>query len=471
MYEYLVEVDQVMKFKGMLATEWSMAPDAKQWTFKLRRGVQWHRGFGEFTGQDVVHSVDRASRKESLLPFASLWREVLDRIEVVDGYQTVFHLKRPHAELLENVLSTWDMMILSKAHWDAEGQKGVLEKPVGTGPFQMKEIKSGSSKLYERVEKHYRVTPDSREIQFFFAPEDATRLATLLAGEAHIAEIPTAIQGQAEAKGMKVVFSTVPAIQLLGVYGGNYQLTPAKLDPKVPFTNKQVRQALNMAINRKEMNDTLFGGRAKIMTNGLFHPSLAGWNPEWENRFNELYGYNPTKAKELLAQAGYPKGFKTTFRLFSRPGVPAMIETGEAIALYWQRIGVEVALETTEFAKVRDDYRDWRGHGMSWLHGFPPQAPWNIVPPFTGNPVARGVVRSYESESITQKMKQVDVAVDSQERDRLQREMGNILFEEFAHIPLFWISAEFVVNPKVVTEYITTGHFGPRHLDYIKLAR
>src|SRR5207245_11564576 len=114
-------------------------------------------------------------------------------------------------------------------------------------------------------------------------------------------------------------------------------LSPDKLDPKVPFVDKRVRQAMNMAINRQAIAENLLGGRVQPHRIMGYHRQLDGaiwpgiWNPDWDKRAEELYGYNPTKAKALLAQAGYPQGFEFTMYLYTLPGLPEQVDIGQAM--------------------------------------------------------------------------------------------------------------------------------------------
>jgi ABC-type transport system substrate-binding protein len=154
------------------------------------------------------------------------------------------------------------------------------------------------------------VTPEFRELEIRFVREDATRLAMLLAGEAHIVELPRVLQKDALARGMKVTPSSLPSFQAVFLLGGLYFATPDKLDSKTtPWVDRRVREALNRAVNRKEIVDSIFQGRAELLRVFGYHPTLPGWNPEWEKRFDEMYGFDPVKAKVLLNQAGYPQGF------------------------------------------------------------------------------------------------------------------------------------------------------------------
>src|SRR5712691_11728737 len=135
-YEALVEEDPWHHFVPMLATDWHMSPDGKTWTFNLRRGIQWHFGWGEFTAKDVVHTLQRHVRSESMSVQVGIMQELLQHVEVVNDYQLVFHLPRPRTDLHIQWSTRWYKAIGCRAHVDAEGQEGLNRKMVGTGPYQ-----------------------------------------------------------------------------------------------------------------------------------------------------------------------------------------------------------------------------------------------------------------------------------------------------------------------------------------------
>jgi ABC-type transport system substrate-binding protein len=236
-------------------------------------------------------------------------KAVAERVEIVDDYTVVFHLTSAAPEFVESISANTDLVMESKARWDAGGKELYGQKVVGTGPFEFVERKVGSHVLYKRVENHWRKTPEYKELEFRWVPEGVTRLATLLAEEVHISDVERALQKDATAKGMQILTSKLPAIQHQWHFGGLYFASPEKLDQKVPFVDQRVRQAMNMAINRKAIADTLLGGRVEPLRVMGYHPRLDSgiwpgiWNPAWDQRFDELYGYNPTKAKALLTQA------------------------------------------------------------------------------------------------------------------------------------------------------------------------
>ncbi len=297
-YEALVEEDPWHNFVPMLATDWSMSPDGKTWTFNLRRGVQWHFGWGEFTAKDVVHTLQRHVRTDSMSVQVGIMQELLGHVEVVNDYQIIFHLPQPRTDLHIQLSTRWYNAILCKAYFDAEGQEGLNRKMVGTGPYQFKERVLGQSLLLDRVPyTHWRVTPEFKELQFLLVPEPTTRLAMMIRGEAHLALLPFDTQPQATAKGMKVLKATVPTMPTFAMFGGNYLASKSHYDPTIPWTKRQVREALNYAIDRKAIQNTILGGRGDPMAVTFWHATLPGWNPQWFEKYEEHYGYDPQRAK------------------------------------------------------------------------------------------------------------------------------------------------------------------------------
>jgi len=490
--EYLIGIDRnTGAYIPELAEKWEMAPDGKNWTVWLRKGVKFHEHWGEFTAKDVRHAVFLISQPESVQTDAGFWRPLMgigkadsveevakkveQGVEIIDDYQVVFHLTQAAPEFVENISANTDLVMESKARWDAGGKELYGQKVVGTGPFEFVERKVSSHVLYKRVENHWRKIPEYKELEFRWVPEGVTRLATLIAEEVHISDVDRALQKDAVAKGMQIVTSKLPAIQHQWNFGGMYFATPDKLDPKVPFVKKEVRQAMSMAINRNAIASSLLGGRVQPLRIMGYHPELSTalwpgiWNPEWDKRFEELYGYNPTKAKALLEQAGYPNGFEFPVYLYTLPGLPEQVDIGQALALDWQAIGLKPKLVEIDFPRVRESFRTKTIHGAVFptRHGLNSLETIRIL-----NKAKDSVVYSYEHPYIEQRIAELGQVLAPAERARRLREIGDHKFTEFAEMPLFWLFAEATVNPKYVAEYVfpgvITGSF--THLEYVKPA-
>jgi ABC-type transport system substrate-binding protein len=469
MFDTLIGVDvKTGEYKPtMLATKWQMSPDGKAWTFWLREGIPFHFGFGNFTARDVEHGMKRMTAKEAIQTNTPFYRKLLGPFQIVDDQQIVFNLTRPELTM-DHLISEWRQEpMMSKAQWDKEGDDGMEKRPAGTGPYRFKERQLGAFTRYERVENHWRKTPDFAELQLNWVPEAATRLATLLAKEVQIADIPTDLEKQAHARGMKTINSTFPGIMTYIGLGGQYYSTPEKFDPNVPWTKREVREALNRAINRKELNATIFGGRGTPMLVTGFHPAVSVTNPEWEKQFEAKYGYDPAKAKKLLTEAGYPNGFKIKMYSFLLSGFPELPDTVDALALYWKAIGLDVTIESLEFARVRDLYQGRAIH----QNIFPFRL--SLRPAEDRLRINLTVTLFHEDKFMLEKLDKLENSLDLAERNRLLLEMGDHLYNGYFMLPLFFVPVGVVVNPEVVAEWAWPGVFNGTytHMEYIKAAK
>jgi ABC-type transport system substrate-binding protein len=470
--ETLLDVDPKSgEFVARLADKWESSPDAKDWTFFLRKGVPFHFGYGEFTAKDMAHSLSLVAREDSTATFAGVWRTVQE-VKAVDDYQVVIRMKNPFITMPYAASRAIELRAVSKAQWDKEGLEGFDKKPAGTGSYRYVDRKLGQFISYEAVENHWRgEKPDFKELEIRLAPEDSTRLAMLLGGDAHMVDLPKELQGEALKKGMKVLRSQL-AVDWVAIYwGGQYYLPgDPKFQASVPWTDKRVRQAMNMAVNRKQLQDAIYPGSEFAYVSGL-QPISEGWNPEWPKRFNELYGYNPAKAKELLAAAGYPPGaLKVKMYSFVNPGESELPQVAEALALYFKAVGIDSSIESLEFSRVREQFRGKSIHCCLW----PNIISWRLSEEwFRSSYYSKGNSHLFESELIDKNYLELSKTVDPQKRQALARAIGDHLFESFADIPLFWFFNEVMTNPKVVAEWTYPGIGAGRstHFHLLKATR
>jgi peptide/nickel transport system substrate-binding protein len=364
-------------------------------------------------------------------------------------------------------------MIESKGRWDAVGATGYGEAIVGTGPFRFDERVEGVHVRYEAIDDHWRVSPDYRELEFRWVPEAATRLATLMTNEVHMSDVERAARPEAVAKGMKILPSSFAAVQFRVYFGGQYYTEPEQMQTGEPFHNKKVRQAMNKAINRQAIVDSFLPGSDVLLPYfHPFHPVLdeAVWpgitNAQWLEQYDEMYGYDPVRARALLVEAGYPEGFEFTHYLFTLPGLPEMVEIGQAMALDWEAIGLKPKMENLEFSAVRKKYRSYNMHDAMWGIRSATTAHYAMI----GFNTTSTTTHYYQVPELDAKMAELDRTIQNEERARLLREMGDILYFDFAMIQMFSLSSEIMVDPTAVAGYkfpgLMSGFY--THLEYIE---
>lgn len=475
-WETLVGIDpKTAEYIPALATKWEHSADYREWTFHLRKGVQFHNGFGEFTSADVVHNHSLLVRKDSTATLRPLWVTV-EEVKPVEKYTVVFRFKGPTmpSTMMFAASRSGDLRMSSKAQWDKAGVEGLDKNPAGTGPFIYSGRQTGLSIVFKRNDKHWSGRKVAfEELEFRIAREEATRLALVLSGDVHIADLPRELHKDALAKGLKR-YSSSQATDWVSVYmGGLWFITGDKaFDPKAPFVKKQVRQALNMAINREELMKTVFAGRAEPAFLSLWVPTSEGWSPKWEGRFRELYAFNPAKSKELLKEAGYGPGNPLKFEIwaFTEPGESEGPSIADALAIYFKNVGVEATVQMQDWAKIRTVYRKKQSRGFMWpnIIGWRPadQGVRNFY-------FARGNNHHFEDDFIEKTYGEVTQSTDANKRAELMRSIGNHIQEEYADIPLFWFRNEVFANPKVVTGWVYPGPAAGRssHFELIEVAR
>jgi ABC-type transport system substrate-binding protein len=471
--ETLLDVDpKTGEYTARLAEKWQASPDYKEWTFTLHKGVPFHYGYGQFTAKDVVHSHSLMMRQEATATLVQTWRSV-EEVKVVNDHQVVFRMKRPSTTLPYAVSRAGDLRMVSKAQWDKEGIEGFDKRPAGTGSYRYVGRQPGLSITFERVDNHYRgEKPAFKELEFRLAREESTRLALVLSGEAHIADLPRELQKDALKKGMKIYSSSFPVDWMTVYLGGMYFLPgdPA-FKPDVAWTKKPVRQALNMAINRKELLNTVFAGKGTMTYVTGWSAQSEGYNPEWASRFDQMYGFNPAKAKALLKEAGYGPGqLKFKILAFTEPGESEGPQVAEALGIYYKDIGVDTEIEVLDWAKVREMFRKKTIGCCIWpnIISWRPSEEWIRISYWS-----KSQNHHYENEFIDKTYNALTQSIDPKERQRLSRAIGDHLFEEFADIPLFWFANEVVANPKVVSEWVYPGSGAGRstHFHLIKAAK
>ena len=296
--EFLVEADPVTaEFNPWLAESWESTPDARSWTFKLREGVQFHHGYGEFTAQDIANMAVAKGDESCASSTTSFWKEMA-RAEVVDDHTIIFHMNNPSlpmASVVSNLPTGLELISFSKDQLDEVGYENFDDvKPASTSYYQFMERKLGEGVVYERVPyEHWRFQSPFEEMEIRWIGEETTRLAGLLAGEIHAIALSRDLQPSATEQGMKVIPAQQAFSQLSLFFGGMYFMPgDPDFDPTTPWADLRVRKAMNKAINRDELNDYISGARAS----GCTSPPAATrcWIPRSSIRNGRPAGTRPT---------------------------------------------------------------------------------------------------------------------------------------------------------------------------------
>jgi len=309
-----------------LAESWTVSPDQRTYEFKLREGIKFHNG-DPFTAEDVKFSFGRIKTK--------ILRDKVRDVEVAAPNRVRFHLHEAWPDFMTfyGTLASGAAWIVPKKYMEQVGPDGFKKHPIGLGPYKFVSQQPGIELVVEANEQYWRKVPSVKRLVFKSVPDSSTRLAMLKRGEVDIAYLLDAPQAQEVKRdaNLKLAFS--------GGIGTFYLDFLDQWDPKSPWHDRRVRLAASHAIDRRGINDAENLGASKL--NGNVVPRTFEFALPLEP-----HPYDPAKAKQLLAEAGYPNGFDAG-ELHPWPPYNSM---AEAVANYFAAAGIRTKLRTMERA-------------------------------------------------------------------------------------------------------------------------
>ncbi len=351
-FDGLTVIDQTGAAAPALAESWSVADDNVTWTFNLRSGVSFSNGEPlnaaavEATFATVLSEDGRATYSANAGNYS-----FIDSVTAVDD-STVQIVTSAPSVILPAAISI--AYILPPAYFADAGAEGFAQAPVGTGPYATSEW-SADRIVLEAWDGSWRGAPMVDSLEFLNINNANTRLIALASGDIDIAQSPDPGQAEAlESEGFTVVSAprgAVLALALINNRGG-------------PLADVRVRQALNYAVDTDAIREALTAGFAP--TGGVYPPpGINGHDPS-----REFYPYNPDRARELLADAGYADGFDMTAEV-TLGGFPADREIFEAMQGFLADVGVNVELKQIDFSGAwlpnffGRDGADWEGEAYN----------------------------------------------------------------------------------------------------------
>ena len=405
---------------------------------RLRRGVLFHDGT-EMTADDVVFTFERIVQENAIEypePHTSLRRGLiapLESIEKIDDYTVVMYFSGPWPPALQMLVH---QQIVPKHYLEEVGTQGFIEHPIGTGPFRF--VSAGPDLqeiVLERFDDYYGGAPNLPpvgpacvdRVVFRVIPDALTRAAALRAGEVDIV--------QAVPLDLVEVLAEAPDVQVRTAPGTR----PVWMDMNVNqplFDDVRVRQALNYVVDKQRIVDEVYGGQAMVLPG-----PLSPFN-NFANKELEPYPYDPEKALDLLAEAGWTDSDGDD--ILEKDGRPFafIIDTlgvwrslAEAVADQLQAIGIEVTVRFWERSVIRP--RLLAGERMTYLDGwgdsaFDPvghfEAKWHDY--VEGQPYGRGNYSGYDNDQVDELIRMGEVTADPAERHRIYDEAQEIIYEE-----------------------------------------
>jgi peptide/nickel transport system substrate-binding protein len=410
--EALVKVDQQGKLVPWLAERWQTAADNLTYTFFLKKGVRFHNG-RPFTADDVKFVLDRARNPETKHPHAKQYEDIAT-IDVKDPQTVTITLKQPNAMFLYNLARQGSVIYPREA---VEQQKS---NPVGTGPFALARWDRGDRiVLKKNADYHVKGLPRLEQVTFRFIPDPNAALAALQAGDIDVLSFglgPESVEVVRRSPALQVVLGETTSDVILALNNS-----------KKPYSDVRVRRAITHAVNKDEiLKGAMFGFGRVLGTN------IDPLNPYFVDMAKAV-PYNPDRARQLLAEAGYPNGFDAVLRV--PPQYPYTVRTGEVLVGQLAKAGIRVALEQIEWGqwleriyKNADYDMTIIGHGEAWD---------------AGNYANPKYYFRYDSPRFQEVYKQSETTLDDAKRRALYQDLQKIMVEE---APVVWL----YVYPRIV---------------------
>jgi ABC-type transport system substrate-binding protein len=463
----------------MIAESWSVASDMSKVTVKIRKGIKfnnWDASWGEneVTAEDVAWNYNDAGADnlQSVHDDAGEYSEMYNRWSAVDRYTTQGPIDkyRFDIELMSLAQGGSGASIFSKTVYDKLGAEKALTTLVATGPFTATTWKSDERIEAEAVLNHWRKTPAFKSLRVLEIPEASSRVGMLETGQADIGIVDLKDIKRLEQKGLKVVDVGAYGIQSVYMSGNYWQekdrdgnvifprpgFKPDKdhpwigdpRDPAQMEKARKVRWALSYAIDREAINDTVLDKLGFPAHVAFMYTNDPLFDKKWE------IPYDVNKAKQLLAEAGYPSCFKIPFFIPPDSGFPA--EVGEATATYWTNLGCTVEIEKTSYA-VRRPTEVKREIDIPWLFVTNHDKPLNEF----GNPAfpfaQPGWCGGFEAQELADWYNKIAVATDRETRLKLIRERTDWLHNWQLGVAIVLKPNLLLMNPKKIASW--TPHY------------
>ncbi|SMF58956.1 peptide/nickel transport system substrate-binding protein [Xaviernesmea oryzae] len=356
------------KLVPSLAESWKRIDD-RTLEVKLRPNVKFHNG-ETMTADDVVFtfSPERLTGRDAPLKQGRAYFGVLEKVEAIDPLTVRFTTKTADP-ILEQRLASWAAWIVNKKDWTEHANGKFPKFPVGTGPFKLAEYKPDESVRLVAFDDYFDGRPTAASVTFRVVPEQATRIAGLVSGEFDIATniAPDQIQQ----------IDSYPDIEARSVVLANAHVLVYNTENPA-IKDKRIRQAMNLAIDRKLLVEALWNGQAVIPKSHQF--------PEFGALYDEKRTglvYDPEKARQLLKEAGY-KGEEVRYSTRANYYLNAL-PAAQAIMEMWKAAGINGKLDIVESTdNIPSDVRMVRTWSNSIRYPDPAGGLWNLWGPFGG---------------------------------------------------------------------------------------
>jgi peptide/nickel transport system substrate-binding protein len=408
-----------------LAESWKESPDGLTYEFKLREGLRFHNG-DPFTAEDVKFTFQRYRGIS-----AKLLKDRVKSVEIVDPHRVRFVLHAPWPDFLTFYATpaTGAAWVVPKKHIEKVGEENFRKHPIGLGPYRFVRQTPGVELVLDANEQYWRKRPSIKRVVIKGVPDRTTRLAMLKTGEADIAYLMTGVEAQ--------TIQDDPRLRLAQVIPAAtwYLDFPEQWDPKSPWHDRRVRLAAALAIDKQTLNEAERMGRSRLSGNII--PSVL----DFALRI-EPHPYDPTHAKRLLADAGYPNGFDAG----DITPVPPFTSFAESVANYLAAIGIRTRVRSMERATF---FEAWRAKKLSGVIMGVSAALGNAATRIEAFVISTAAYAYGGHADIDDLFRQQARELDRKKREASLHQIQRLMRERVMHVPIFEPASLHGVGPRV----------------------
>ena len=406
LFEGLLKIDRHGRIVPALARSYAISKDGREYTFHLHSDVQFHDG-SPCTAQDVKFSFQRILDPKTAAPYRMFY-EGIESIQTPDPRTVIFRLKKVDSNFLFN-LARGDAVIVSSRSVDR-----LKSHPIGTGPFRFFEWRRGDSvTLFKNAQYYIDRLPYLDKVIFQFIPDPSAQLAALRAGDVDV-----------------LAYDLSPENAVLLEKDRRFRVLRGRTTTEVimamnhsrkPFQDRRVRQAITLGIDRKAVMEGAVAGLGTLIGSHMdptnpYYVDLSGLHP-----------YNPTQAKKLLAEAGYPHGFEAVLKL-PEPYAYAR-RSGEIIADQLRRVGIRLNLEVIQWGQWLDRVFKNADYDLTVIgHA----EPFDLE--IYGRP---NYYFRYSNPKFQELLKKAEMEMNPAVRKKIYAEAQRLIADDFANVYLF----------------------------------